>query len=90
MRFLLHCNWLGKNDNIICKGKEFKVIQILYVLSIHIVLQIKTAENFIGFFRHHSLQVMLGPIYKSNLKRVKKNDFSMTYKCVRGLALPEM
>ena len=71
MRFLLHCNWLGKNYNITCKEKKFKVIQILDVLSLHLVLQLTTAKNFIGFFRHHSLQVMLGLICKTDLKRAK-------------------
>lgn len=72
MRFLLHCNWLRKNYNITCKEKKFKVIQILCVLSLHLALQLTRADNFIGFFRHHSLQVMLGPIYKNDLKRAKK------------------
>ena len=84
MRFLLHCNWLGKNYNITCKEKQFKVIQILYVLSLHLVLQLTTLENFIGFFRHHSLQVMLGPFIRPILRGLK-NDCWMTAKGVQGL-----
>ena len=32
----------------------------------------RNSENFIGFFRHHSLQVMLGLVCKTDLKRAEK------------------